>query len=109
VSTILTNTQSVRKELVARSMNTPSPWLAPTHSPMIAPTTLYVMPILIPVKIAGSAPGSRILKKTSLREAPIVRSRAICSGSAARSPSAVLTTMGKKQTRPTTMTLGRMV
>ena len=60
---IAAKTQSVRNELDALSMKTPKPWLAPTHSPMIAPITLYVIAIFIPEKNPGSAPGTRILRK----------------------------------------------
>ena len=34
------NTRAVWKELDARSMYSPSPWLAPTHSPITAAMTL---------------------------------------------------------------------
>ena len=66
------------------------------------------MAILMPVNSIGQGSRQPHLEKQIARVAPMVRSSAISSGSAERRPSAVLTTMGKKQTSATTITLGSM-
>ncbi len=63
---------------------------------------------LSPLKNAGSAAGSLTRRMICQREAPKVRSMSTSVALTPRSPSARLTVIGKKHTRATTMSLGRM-
>ena len=67
---------------------------------------LYVTAIRRPVKNDGRAEGRRTIRQMCLLFAPMLRSRAISSGSADAKPSAVLIVSGKKQKSTTMETVG---
>ncbi len=68
--------------------------------------TLMATAILAPAKMKGWLEGNSARRKTVPGEAPKERSRLTTSRSVERSPSTVLTAMGKKPTRAVTITLG---
>ena len=61
-----------------------------------------------PAKKAGTAAGMSTWRSTASLPAPMPRTSATSSRSAEASPSTVLTTMGKKPTSATTMSLDSM-
>ena len=72
---------------------------SPTHSANTAPITATAIAILAPLKAKGSAVGQlRPARGAAARLAPSVRIILVSSGSTERSPSSVLTVIGKKQT-----------
>src|SRR5438105_1425195 len=82
------------------------PEFEPTNSPTTAPTTAKVTDTLRPLKIDGSAVGSRNLRNTLNGFAPIDRARSMTSDSTDLKPCTVATTTGKKPSRNAAMTLG---
>lgn len=67
-----TNTRSVRKDDEANVIKTPIPCLAPSHSEITAPITLYVAETLKPEKIEGQENGSSNFQKSCVLDAPAI-------------------------------------
>ncbi len=78
----------------------------PAHSPKTAPMDAKVAATRIPEKIRGRAAGNSTRRKIAHRPASSVRIMRMYSPSTERRPSSPLTTIGKKQIKPTMINLG---
>jgi hypothetical protein len=87
----------VRSWLFAWSIRCPSPALAPDDSAKTAPITATATATFAPLKAYGSAMGASTRHSVCNLPAPIVRIIFSRSASTERSPSSVLTVIGKKQ------------
>ena len=78
----------------------PSPAVAPTNSPTMAPIRAKIIAMSSPAMTKGSALGSRSIQKICRSVAARERMRLTRSSSADRSPTMVLTRSGKNATSP---------
>src|SRR6056297_3074769 len=76
------------------------------NSAIAAPTVALIAAYLNPTKHCGSAAGSRTLKKVRQTPAPVERENSVSSSDNELKARMAFSTMGKKQTRKTMITLG---
>src|SRR5258708_25693780 len=77
------------------------------NSAMVAPTVALMAAYLNPTKHCGIAAGNRTFRKVRSAEAPVDRQKRSSSSPSEVKARIALSTIGKKQTRMTMITLGR--
>jgi hypothetical protein len=94
--------------LLSSTINRIRPELEPASSANSATIGATATATLAPLKKLGSAVGASTRRKIAQREASSVRIIFTASGSTERSPSSVVTVIGKKQASATTITFGQI-